>query len=278
LSRSSIRSDISRLSDRQFSKLKIHQCQAKLKELKTREREDCLAELTASRLDDEARRAQQAAQLAINKREKMQSELSRKRKIRKAKYDLVEAEYMEGLLSEDEQCSKVCHPQVDTLPDPILIHTPMPNVVPGVTSCVDQPILTSNREYRPHVEAAPTPTPMPSVVPGTTCVDQPILPDLTELLISSSYGVPRPTLPSFTSGKEKDFAMLKMALDNLVNIHPHLSQQYKYQVLLDKLGGNAKKLAEAYMYDLHLTQKHYKYCKKDMDNPDKWYRENYLLS
>ncbi|XP_067660546.1 uncharacterized protein [Haliotis asinina] len=76
----------------------------------------------------------------------------------------------------------------------------------------------------------------------------PMIPNMTELLISSSYGIPRPTLRLFNSEKEKDFAILKMALDNLVNVHTHLTEQYKYQLLLDRLGGRAKRLAEAYMY------------------------------
>lgn len=39
----------------------------------------------------------------------------------------------------------------------------------------------------------------------------------------------------FESGRESDFALLKMALDNLLNSHKHLSEQYKYQVLLSHL-------------------------------------------
>ncbi|XP_067654470.1 uncharacterized protein [Haliotis asinina] len=76
----------------------------------------------------------------------------------------------------------------------------------------------------------------------------PMIPNMTELLISSSYGIPRPTLPLFNNEKEKDFAILKMDLDTLVNVHTHLTEQYKYQLLLDRLGGRAKRLAEAYIY------------------------------
>ena len=39
-----------------------------------------------------------------------------------------------------------------------------------------------------------------------------------------------------------------MALDNLINVHPHLTEQYKFQVMLDRLGGKALKLAKSFMY------------------------------
>ena len=72
---------------------------------------------------------------------------------------------------------------------------------------------------------------------------------LFDLLVAASHGVPKPTLPSFTSGTAKDFASLHMALDSIVNVHSHISEQYKFQLLLDKLGGSAHKLAQAYMHD-----------------------------
>lgn len=55
----------------------------------------------------------------------------------------------------------------------------------------------------------------------------------------------------FTSGKGRDFVMLKIALDNLINVHSHLTEHYKYQVLLDRLGVNTstRRLAEAYIHD-----------------------------
>lgn len=71
-----------------------------------------------------------------------------------------------------------------------------------------------------------------------------------ETLIATSYGIPKPKLPFFESGKESDFALLKMALDNLMNSHPHLSEHYKYQVLLSQLKlQSALQLAKSYMYD-----------------------------
>ncbi|KAL4008256.1 hypothetical protein ACER0C_002108 [Sarotherodon galilaeus] len=74
--------------------------------------------------------------------------------------------------------------------------------------------------------------------------------NLMELLIASSYGIPKPALPSFTSGKESDFALLKMALDSLLGSHTHLTEQFKYQILLEQLKlPSAYKLAQAYMHD-----------------------------
>lgn len=57
----------------------------------------------------------------------------------------------------------------------------------------------------------------------------------TELLFASAYGIPQPKLPVFKSGNESDFALLKLALDNLLSNHSHLSEQYKYHVLLSHL-------------------------------------------
>ncbi|XP_033127646.1 uncharacterized protein LOC117125284 [Anneissia japonica] len=40
-----------------------------------------------------------------------------------------------------------------------------------------------------------------------------------------------------------------MALDSLLGVYPHLTEQYKYQVLLSHLGGNIRKLAEAFIHE-----------------------------
>lgn len=69
-------------------------------------------------------------------------------------------------------------------------------------------------------------------------------------LSATSYGIPKPMIPFFESGKESDFALLRMALGNLLNSHLHLSEQYKYQVLLGHLKlPSALQLAKAYMHD-----------------------------
>ncbi|XP_048010442.1 uncharacterized protein LOC125244397 [Megalobrama amblycephala] len=56
------------------------------------------------------------------------------------------------------------------------------------------------------------------------------------------YGAPKPSIPDFAVDSEKDFANLKLALDNLLDSHPELSEKYKYHVLLEHL-----KLPEAQM-------------------------------
>lgn len=56
------------------------------------------------------------------------------------------------------------------------------------------------------------------------------------------YGAPKPSIPDFAIDSERDFANLKLALDNLLDSHPELSEKYKYHVLLEHL-----KLPEAQM-------------------------------
>ncbi len=56
-----------------------------------------------------------------------------------------------------------------------------------------------------------------------------------EMAIASSYGIPKPRLAVFSSGKESDFLMLKKGLDSILGPHRHLTEDYKYQVLLDHL-------------------------------------------
>ncbi|KAK7890973.1 hypothetical protein WMY93_022936 [Mugilogobius chulae] len=117
------------------------------------------------------------------------------------------------------------------------------------------PVIGSDSTIPPAVTVAN----LPSVVQYAA----PVIPDVApapsmppwsypglETLIASSYGIPKPALPIFESGRESDFALLKMALDNLMNSHPHLSEHYKYQVLLSQLKlPSALQLAKSYMYD-----------------------------
>ncbi len=87
-----------------------------------------------------------------------------------------------------------------------------------------------------------------SVLPPSS----PQLPQAADVspFVATSYGIPKPMIPCFESGKESDFALLKMALDNLLNNHLHLNEQYKYQVLLGHLKvQSALQLAKAYMHD-----------------------------
>ncbi|KAL0147788.1 hypothetical protein M9458_056904 [Cirrhinus mrigala] len=62
-----------------------------------------------------------------------------------------------------------------------------------------------------------------------------VTPGLMEMAIASSYGIPKPRLTVFSSGKESDFLMLKKGLDSILGPHRHLTEDYKYQVLLDHL-------------------------------------------
>lgn len=84
-----------------------------------------------------------------------------------------------------------------------------------------QPLTT----VQPIDAPVPASTPYPGVQPQLA----------TDLLIASAFGIPKPMLPVFESGRESDFALLKMALDNLLNSHKHLSEQYKYKILLSHL-------------------------------------------
>ena len=51
----------------------------------------------------------------------------------------------------------------------------------------------------------------------------------------SVYGVPQPKIPDFSKDSEREFAYLKLALDNLLEPHPQLNEKYKYYVLLEHL-------------------------------------------
>ncbi|KAI4901563.1 hypothetical protein NFI96_009437 [Prochilodus magdalenae] len=85
--------------------------------------------------------------------------------------------------------------------------------------------------------AGPTLIPHPSQVPHNAP------PDLHPAQ-QSLYSVPKPKIPDFCSDSEKEFANLKLALDNLLEPHPELSEKYKYHILLEHL-----KLPEAQMID-----------------------------
>lgn len=72
-----------------------------------------------------------------------------------------------------------------------------------------------------------------------------------DLVMASAYGIPKPSLPVFKSGQESDFALFKLALDNLLDNHPHLTEQYKYEILLEHLQHpGAHKLARSCMHDV----------------------------
>ncbi|XP_039534154.1 uncharacterized protein LOC120483252 [Pimephales promelas] len=125
------------------------------------------------------------------------------------------------------------------------VHTPFPSrVAPPISQ--NQPFQAPQRRVTVSSTAPICPQSYPHpLVPQTGYVPQPG----TELLMAAAYGIPRPTLPVFESGTESDFALLKLALDNLLSHHTHITEQYKYQVLLSHLKfASAQQLAKAYMH------------------------------
>jgi len=76
------------------------------------------------------------------------------------------------------------------------------------------------------------------------------VPSMVDMAIASAYGIPKPKLINFTTGKESDFALLKKGLDGILGPHLHLTEDYKFQVLLDHLKLPAAfQIAKRYMYD-----------------------------
>lgn len=55
------------------------------------------------------------------------------------------------------------------------------------------------------------------------------------MVIASSFGILKPKLIVLSSGRESDFLLLKRSLDSVIGPHRYLSEDYKYQVLLDHL-------------------------------------------
>ncbi|KAK0149995.1 hypothetical protein N1851_009229 [Merluccius polli] len=83
---------------------------------------------------------------------------------------------------------------------------------------------TPVQHYYPHQPPAPVRPP-----------DNPNTPGVLEMIIASSFGIPKPKLTVFSSGRESDFLLLKKGLDSVLGPHRHLSEDYRYQVLLDHL-------------------------------------------
>lgn len=66
-----------------------------------------------------------------------------------------------------------------------------------------------------------------------------------ELLVASAYDLLKPKLPHFESGKVSDFILLELTLENLLGIHSHLSEHYKFQVLIDHLWSEIASILDA---------------------------------
>lgn len=130
---------------------------------------------------------------------------------------------------------------------PLYTQPPVSHIALTDTSPVQPtsvPVAASNWERTPTASlpyqvSLPAPAPYPGLQPQLGA----------DMLFAAAFGIPRPTLPVFESGRESDFALLKMALDSLLNNHSHLNEQYKYQVLLSHLKlPSALQLAKAYMH------------------------------
>ncbi|XP_005167247.1 uncharacterized protein [Danio rerio] len=107
---------------------------------------------------------------------------------------------------------------------------------------------TINQSQNPVRQQQLSSQPLPRL--NVPSVQPPAPANVMDMLIANSYGIPKPALPTFESGRESDFALLKMALDSLIGCHAHLTEQFKYQVLLDRIRlPSAYKLAQAYMHD-----------------------------
>lgn len=117
------------------------------------------------------------------------------------------------------------------------------------------PAVSSQYTYQHPAPAAPPPvSSQHDVIQSSPQHSSSLLPsqrpNLMEMAISSSYGIPKPNLIRFTTGKESDFLLLKKGLDGVLGPHPHLSEDYKFQVLLDHLKfPPAFQLAKRYVHD-----------------------------
>ncbi|KAI4886256.1 hypothetical protein NFI96_006961 [Prochilodus magdalenae] len=239
-------------------------------------REELLREQESQR-----RKLDEEAEIALKTKEKITKHLMLQRKLKEKEMELEKAALITSFLKEETSSPVQSRPLSESEFNPRLpvddkgvpphsqgelgpLHStpyanaPPPIVIPAAYGQVRDPQMPllypqqhpTLRDAAPQSHSYPTMPPLQQVTapppgsrasPGT---------DLMELLIATSYGLPRPALPPFTSGKESDFALLKMALDNLLNSHTHLTEQFKYQVLLDHLKlPSAYKLAQAYMHD-----------------------------
>lgn len=106
---------------------------------------------------------------------------------------------------------------------------PQSYTVPASSQPVSQSVYpTTYTSYNTQPPVAPAS--QPSLPPARAYVL-----NMMEMAIASSFGIPKPKLSIFSSGKESDFLMLKKGLDSVLAPHSHLTEDYKYQVLLDHL-------------------------------------------
>uniref|UniRef100_A0AAV2MID6 E3 ubiquitin-protein ligase RNF182 n=1 Tax=Knipowitschia caucasica TaxID=637954 RepID=A0AAV2MID6_KNICA len=191
--------------------------QIELDDLRQELAEDTQADMEYQRLQLQAKEAQRAQEEALLAKETLHKQLDRNRRLQEAQRRVRMAKLVSSVLNTDAQAVS---PEPSLTPEGYL-QLPLSHLL-----CQDNPHLcqtTLRAFFKPRSQR--------------------------NMLIASTYGIPRPTLPYFESGRESDFALLKMALDNLLSTHTHLSEQYKYQVLLGQLKhASALQLAKAHMY------------------------------
>lgn len=125
-------------------------------------------------------------------------------------------------------------------------HAPMPSAAmppqlpafaPAVNSPTPpQPSLPYGLPlYAPLPSHAVPPQSLPFVPVATSPTVQSQLLHNVDVQPRSIYGVPKPKIPDFTTDSEMEFANLKLALNNLLEPYPELTEKYKYHVLLEHL-------------------------------------------
>lgn len=113
---------------------------------------------------------------------------------------------------------------------------------PIVPSLIEyQPTYTQSTMSAPHnLHSGPIATmnTPPTVVPSR----QLWRPPDRSIHQQALHAIPQPKIPDFVNDNEREFANLKLALDNLLEPHMELDEKYKYHILLEHL-----KLPEAQM-------------------------------
>ncbi|XP_072769411.1 uncharacterized protein [Nerophis lumbriciformis] len=157
--------------------------------------------------------------------------------------------------ADHQRTTVTCTPTVASYNPPNVLSHPFPPAIPDAQSGANV-----THYYLPGLTAVPTPQyplytsplegSMPTVYQPQMLSSHNVPPLPTNLSQRSTYGVsqrstygvPQPKIPDFTADSEREFANLKLALCNLLEPHPDLSENYKYHVLLEHL-----KLPEAQM-------------------------------
>ncbi|KAK7912857.1 hypothetical protein WMY93_013068 [Mugilogobius chulae] len=128
-------------------------------------------------------------------------------------------------------------------------HEPMAPPPPMAPTITSPPLMAPPLMTQAPIALAPIPPPLraqPAMAPPLMAPPS-VVPPATALAYTAPYepplyGAPKPTIPDFSTDSERDFANLKLALDNLLNPYVQLSEKYKFHVLLEHL-----KLPEAQM-------------------------------